>query len=77
MAAPTEKQLNYVESIRAKLSLPKRMVDDHCQTTFRRPFAALDRRQVSELLDAMIGWEADEAALRRAQGQTELPGFGP
>lgn len=73
---PTDAQTSYVRGIQKRLHLPDRMLDDHCVTRFRAPFAQLDRAQVSALLDEMLGWQALPADMARAMGQRDLPGFG-
>ena len=73
---PTDNQIAYVRGIQRRLHLPDRMFDDHCVARFRLPFAAMDRAQVSLLLDEMIGWEAVPADMARAMGQRDLPGLG-
>jgi hypothetical protein len=55
---PTEAQTNYVRGIQKRLHLPDRMLDDHCMTRFRAPFAQLDRRYGT----GGAGGEAETAA---------------
>jgi hypothetical protein len=73
---PTDAQTKYVRSIQKRLHLPDALLDNHCVTRFRLPFAQLDRSQVSALLDEMIAWEVLPADMARAMGQQDLPGFG-
>jgi len=72
---PTEPQMNYVRGLQRQLHLPDHLLDTHCQTTYGQPFAALDRRQVSLLIDEMKHWTAIPADLQRALGQRDLPGL--
>lgn len=72
----TPAQLDYVRGLQRRLRLPDRMLDEHCRGRFRKPLAELSRREMSDLLDEMIGWEALPANLQRAMGQRDLPGFG-
>jgi hypothetical protein len=72
---PTQPQIDYVRGLQRQLHLPDHMLDSHCQTRFRCAFAALDRRQVSELIDEMKEWVAIPADLQRAMGQRDLPGL--
>jgi hypothetical protein len=74
---PTEPQINYVRGMQRQLHLPDHMLDSHCQTRFGHRFGALDRRQVSLLIDEMKEWVAIPADLQRAMGQRDLPGLEP
>lgn len=69
---PTDAQTRYVRGIQKRLHLPDALLDNHCQTRFRQPFAQLDRAQVSALLDEMVSWEALPAEFQRAKGQLDL-----
>ncbi len=73
MSDPTTRQREYVRALQRQLHLPDRLLDQHCERTFRAPFRDLDRRQVSQLIDELKGWTALPAELRRAQGQLDLP----
>lgn len=72
MSQPTEPQITYVRSLQRRLHLPDPLLDDHCLRRFNARFAHLDRQQVSDLLDEMIGWETLPAAMQRALGQLDL-----
>lgn len=72
----TEKQVDYIRSLQRQHHLPKALLDNHCITRFKRPFAQIDRAQASVLIDEMIGWADLPADLMRAKGQADLPGFG-
>lgn len=71
----TPAQTEYVRGMQKRLHLPDRMLDDHCVARFRVTFAALDRAQVSSLIDEMKGWAGIPAQLLREAGQRDLPGF--
>jgi hypothetical protein len=71
---PTPDQLSYVTGLQKRLHLPDALLDSHCITTFKKQFAALDRREVSRLLEAMVRWEQLPAELMRAKGQLDLFG---
>lgn len=73
---PSPEQIAYVRSLQKQLRLPNRLLDAHCQATYGAPFADLDKRAVSRLLDELIAWKAIPADLQREQGQQDLPGFG-
>jgi hypothetical protein len=70
--APSPEQLAYVEALRSRLRLPKALLDNHCVATFGSPFADLDRRQASALIDQLKDWEAIPADLERERGQLDL-----
>lgn len=74
-STPSADQLSYVAGIQRRLHLPDALLDNHCVGRFGRPLAELTRREVSELLDEMTTWEQLPAALQRAKGQQDLPGF--
>lgn len=69
---PSDLQLDFVRDLRAQLRLPAPLLDRHCCDTFGRPFAKLDRRQVSKLIDELKTWKAVPAHLQRAAGQQDL-----
>lgn len=70
---PTEKQTDYVRALQRRLRLPDRMLDDHCVKKHRKPFARLDRSEVSALIDELIAWESLPADMQRSMGQLDLP----
>jgi hypothetical protein len=72
---PTERQTKYLDALRARLNLPGRMLDDHCAKRFGAPFAAIDKRQASDLIDELVGWQEAPAELRREMGQLDMPGM--
>jgi hypothetical protein len=76
MAAPTEKQVAYVRALQKDMHLPKRMLGDHCARRFGCPFAGLDRRQCSDLIDELKRWTELPVEMRLAMGERRLPGFG-
>lgn len=69
---PTEPQTDYIAALVKGLHIPKRMLDDHCVREFGRPFAEIDRRQASWLIDQLLAWQENDAELRRAMGQLDL-----
>jgi hypothetical protein len=69
---PTEAQIAYVRSLQRQLHLPDRMLDDHTVRTFGKKFSALNRNQVSQLLDELIDWQDLPADMKRAMGQQDL-----
>jgi len=73
---PTEKQDRFVRSLQRQHHLPNALLDNHCIARFRKPYGALNRQQVTALIDEMLSWENLPAALQRAKGQADLPGFG-
>lgn len=75
--APSEAQVKYVRALQRKLHLSDRLLDGYCEhDRFGRRFADLERSQVSQLIDEMVGWEgALPAALIRRKGQQDLPGL--
>ena len=70
--APTQPQLDYIESIRKRLHLPEHMLDGHCVQRFGKPFKSLTKTDASALLDEMIAWEALPRDMQIAMGQREL-----
>lgn len=74
---PTVPQLEYIDALAKGLHLPRRMLSDFCVREFGKPFAELDRRQASRLIDALKAWQENEREMRIAMGQAEMPGFGP
>lgn len=72
MTQPTEAQIEYVRGLQKKLRITEAMLNSHCQRKYDSPFAALDIRQASTLIDEMIGWKAVPAELQREQGQMDL-----
>lgn len=72
----SEPQLTYVRNLARKLSLPERMVSDHCVARFGVELRQLSKSDASKLLDEMLSWQDVPAELKRAQGQADLPGFG-
>lgn len=75
VAAPTQKQRDYVEGIRKRLHLSRPLLENHCVTRFGRGLNALDRTQMSDLLDEMTRWESIPGLLLVEAGQRELPGL--
>ena len=73
----TAAQLEYVRALQYKLHLPDALLDNHCVSTFAKPFANLSKRECSQLLEQMVAWESLPAEFARAKGQVDLPGFGP
>lgn len=71
-AEPTTPQLDLVRLLQRRLHLSAPLLDTHCGARFGVPFARLDRRQVSSLIDEMKVWQALPAELQRAQGQLDL-----
>lgn len=71
----TQLQLDYVRDLQRRLRLPDHILDTHCASRFGVPFAGLDRRQASQLIDELKGWTAIPADLQRAMGQRDLPGM--
>ena len=71
---PTPDQQSYVEGLRTKLRITTPVLDHICTTEFGKPYQALDRREVSRLLDLMTTWERLPAELQRFMGQQTLPG---
>lgn len=72
----TEAQRQYVEGLRKRINLPKRMLDIHCVGRFGCPVEGLDRADVSVLIDELKGWVDVPADLRREAGQLDLFGDG-
>lgn len=75
--APTPKQLSYIRALQRQLHLPDRALDAWCrEDRFGRTVAELERGQVSQLIDEMIGWDGVlPPVLVRRTGQQELPGL--
>lgn len=71
----TTPQTEYVRALQRRLRLPDRMLDDWCVQRFGVPFAGIDRRQASALIDELKEWQALPAELMRAQGQLDLMGM--
>ena len=72
---PTERQVAYVRAIQRRLSIPNALLDNHCIVRYGDPFEALDRTRVSDLIEELAAWESKPPDMRRAQGQTDLPGM--
>jgi hypothetical protein len=72
--APTQPQIDFVRSLQDRLHLSDDWLDHYCQDHYGGPFAALDRAQVSHLLDELKGWKALPADLQRAMGQQDMFG---
>ena len=72
---PSDPQISYVRALQKKLHLPNALLDGHCVEKFRKPFAQLDRRETSLLLEEMISWEQLPVDLMRAKGQMDLFGM--
>ena len=72
---PSPEQIEYVRGLQKRLHLPNAILDNHCVAKFRNPFAQLDRRETSQLLEQMISWEQLPADLMRAKGQIDLFGM--
>jgi hypothetical protein len=70
----TQAQIDFVGSLKNRLHLTDNWLDHHCQEHYGRPFAALDRAQVSHLIDELTCWKALPADLQRAMGQVDLFG---
>lgn len=73
---PSERQIKYLDGLRARLNLPKRTLSDHCVKRFGVPYDRIDRRQAIDLIDELLGWREAPAELRREMGQVDLPGLG-
>jgi hypothetical protein len=71
---PSDAQIEFMIALKDQLRLTTPMLDRHCSDTFGRPFAKLDRRQMSKLIDELKTWEATPAHLQRAMGQMDLFG---
>jgi hypothetical protein len=76
MAQVTQRQIDYVRALQKDLHLPNRFLDSHCQERFSCPFAGIDRRQCSDLIDDLKRWTELPVEYQRAKGQVDLPGFG-
>ena len=72
MIAPTEAQADFVSGLCKKLRLTTPMLDSYCLKRWDRPYAQLDRYQVSWLIDQMQAWKAVPAELQREQGQLDM-----
>ncbi len=72
--APTQPQIDFVRKLQDRLHLSYAWLDHHCQEHYGGPFSALDRAQVSHLLDQMQGWKQAPADLQRAMGQVDMFG---
>ena len=72
---PSPEQVDYVRGLQKRLHLPNAILNNHCVAKFRKPFAQLDRRETSQLLEQMISWEQLPADLIRAKGQIDLFGM--
>jgi hypothetical protein len=68
----TAKQDGFVKTLQRRLKLPDVRLDNHCDQRFGRPYASLDRRQASDLIDEMLSWQDLPADLMRAKGQQDL-----
>lgn len=77
MNEPTYGQIEFVRSLQKRLHLSDRLLDGHCVRTYGVPFAALNRSQVSGLLDEMQAWKDIPAHLQRAMGQLDMFGATP
>lgn len=73
--SPSDAQLAYVTALKEQLRLTTPLLDRHCCDTFGRPFAKLDRRQMSKLIDELKDWKAVPAHLQKLAGQQELVGL--
>jgi hypothetical protein len=69
---PSPEQIEYVRGLQKRLHFPNWILDNHCVGEFQKPFAQLDRREMSLLLEQMISWEQLPADLMRAKGQIDL-----
>lgn len=72
MTQPSALQLQFVADLQKQIGLRNDPLDVHCVRRFGVPFAQLDRRQCSELIDELKGWKAVPADLQRAMGQHDL-----
>lgn len=54
--AITIKQYEYILSMKRKLNLPDRMLNEHCRVTFGKSFKDIDKRDASVLIDEMSEW---------------------
>lgn len=73
---PSIDQADYVKDLQRKLKIPSPILDRICCDRFGTPFASIDKRSCTRLLNEMIGWKEAPAEYRRAMGQQDLPGFG-
>jgi hypothetical protein len=73
---PTDRQIDYARAIQRKLHMPDRMLDHHCRGKFGKPFAGLDRAEMSRLIDQIAPWVEMPSEMLIAMGQQDLPGFG-
>ena len=72
---PTEPQLAYITALQSRIRITDGILDRICADRFGRPFARIDKRQATALLDELIAWKTLPAVYQRAMGQTDLPGF--
>lgn len=72
---PSPEQIAFARGLQKRLHLPDALLENHCVERFRKPFARLDRREMSALLEQLIGWEALPPDLMRAKGQLDLFGM--
>lgn len=70
----TDPQLEFVRSLQKRLHLPNSLLDSHCIARFKKPFAEVDIRECSALLDEMKSWVAIPAELQREAGQLDMFG---
>ena len=71
---PTEPQLADIAALQTRLRIPDGILDRICADRFGRPFARIDKRQATALLDEVIAWKTLPAPYQRAMGQTDVPG---
>lgn len=76
MSDMTQPQIIYVQALQHKLRLTDRQLDAHCGDRYGVPFAAVTKRQASDLIDEMTRWKSVPAELQRVAGQQDLPGLG-
>lgn len=69
---PTDAQDEYVRALQKRLRLPNGVLDTHCLATFGAAYAALTRRDVTVLIDQLLGWKSIPADLQRSMGQQDL-----
>lgn len=72
MIAPTEAQADFVAGLCKKVRLTTPMLDSYCLKRWDKPYALLDRYEVSDLIGQMQAWKAVPAQLQREQGQLDL-----
>lgn len=73
--APTAKQIDFVLDLQRQLHCSDALLNQHCKDRFGRTFNALDRSQMSDLIDELLSWKAVPAELQRVRGQQDLPGM--